>query len=197
MPFITEEIFGSLPRLEGDAESVMISKYPAFTESLCFPEEAAEMERVIELIKAIRNRRSEMNIAPSRKAALFIATKYTDTFNEATAPFFARLASASEMKVAESFDASVVSADTAVQVITPAATAYLPLADLVDFEKERARLSAEAAKMQSEVDRLEKKLSNEGFVAKAPAAVVDAERAKLASAKEKLAATEAALAKLG
>ena len=197
MPFITEEIFGSLPRLEGDAESVMISQYPAFTEALCFPEEAAEMERVIELIKAIRNRRSEMNIAPSRKAALFIATKYTDTFNEATAPFFARLASASEMKVAESFDEAIVSADTAVQVITPAATAYLPLADLVDFEKEKARLSAEVTKMQGEVERLEKKLSNEGFVAKAPAAVVDAERAKLVSAKEKLAATEAALAKLG
>ncbi len=197
MPFITEEIFGSLPHLEGDAESIMISQYPTYTEALSFPEEAAEMERVIELIKAIRNRRSEMNIAPSRKAALFVATKYTDTFNEATAPFFARLASASEMKVAESFDASVVSADTAVQVITPAAVAYLPLADLVDFEKERARLSAEVTKMQGEVDRLEKKLSNEGFVAKAPAAVVDAERAKLASAKEKLEATIAALAKLG
>ena len=99
--------------------------------------------------------------------------------------------------MAESFPAGRVSADTCVQVVTPAATAYLPLSDLVDYEKERARLTAEIAKVSAEVERLDKKLSNQGFVAKAPAAVVDAERAKLAAAREKLTATEAALAKLG
>ena len=174
----------------------MISAYPTYKDSLDFPEEAAEMERIIELIKAIRNRRSEMNIAPSRKAALFIATKYTSTFRPDTAPFFARLASASEMTVAESFDESVVSADTAVQVITPSAIAYLPMSDLIDFEKEKARLTGEITKLKGEVARLAGKLSNEGFVAKAPAAVVDAERAKLVAAEEKLRATEEALAKL-
>ncbi len=197
MPFITEEIFGSLPQLEGDAESIMISKYPTYIEALDYPAEAAEMERIIELIRAIRNRRSEMNIAPSRKAALFIATKYVDTFHEGTAPFFARLASASGLTVAESFDESVVSADTAVQIITPSAIAYLPMSDLIDFEKEKARLAGEIAKLEGEVKRLSGKLSNQGFVAKAPAAVVDAERQKLAAAEEKLRATEDALAKLG
>ena len=197
MPFITEEIFSSLPHLPGDAESIMISRYPTGRSDLEIPVEAGEMERVLELIRAIRNRRAEMNIAPSRKAAVFIETRYADAFNSATAPFFARLASASGIEVAESFPADRVSADTCVQVVTPAATAYLPLSDLVDYEKERARLTAEIAKVSAEVERLDKKLSNQGFVAKAPAAVVDAERAKLAAAREKLTATEAALAKLG
>ena len=197
MPFITEEIFASLPTLAGDAESIMISTYPTYNEALSFAAEAAEMERIIELIRAIRNRRSEMNIAPSRKAALFIETKYVDTFHAGTAPFFARLASAADMTVAEKFDESVVSADTAVQVITPSATAYLPLADLIDFEKEKARLASEITKLEGEVKRLEGKLGNAGFVAKAPAAVVDAEKAKLAAAQEKLEATKVALAKLG
>ena len=197
MPFITEEIFSSLPHLPGDAESIMISRYPTGRSDLEFPVEAGEMERVLELIRAIRNRRAEMNIAPSRKAAVFIETRYADAFNSATAPFFARLASASGIEVAESFPAGRVSADTCVQVVTPAATAYLPLSDLVDYEKERARLTAEIAKVNAEVERLDKKLSNQGFVAKAPAAVVDAERAKLTAAREKLTATEAALAKLG
>ena len=197
MPFITEEIFSSLPHLPGDAESIMISRYPTGRSDLEFPVEAGEMERVLELIRAIRNRRAEMNIAPSRKAAVFIETRYADAFNSATAPFFARLASASGIEVAESFPADRVSADTCVQVVTPAATAYLPLSDLVDYEKERARLTAEITKVSAEVERLDRKLSNQGFVAKAPAAVVDAERAKLAAAREKLTATEAALAKLG
>ena len=197
MPFITEEIFSSLPHLPGDAESIMISRYPTGRSDLEFPVEAGEMERVLELIRAIRNRRAEMNIAPSRKAAVFIETRYADAFNSATAPFFARLASASGIEVAESFPAGRVSADTCVQVVTPAATAYLPLSDLVDYEKERARLTAEIAKVSAEVERLDRKLSNQGFVAKAPAAVVNAERAKLAAAREKLTATEAALAKLG
>ena len=95
MPFITEEIFSSLPHLPGDAESIMISRYPTGRSDLEFPVEAGEMERVLELIRAIRNRRAEMNIAPSRKAAVFIETRYADAFNSATAPFFARLASAS------------------------------------------------------------------------------------------------------
>ena len=197
MPFITEEIFGSLPTMAGDKESIMISAYPSVNDAHVFTEEAAEMERIIELIRAIRNRRSEMNIAPSRKAALFIATKYVDTFGPATHAFFARLASAADVSVAESFDESIVSADTAVQVITPTATAYLPLADLVDFEKEKARLDGEIAKLEQEVIRFEKKLSNESFVSKAPAAVVEGEKAKLAAAIDKLEGTRAARAKLG
>ena len=149
-----QEIFSSLPHLPGDAESIMISRYPTGRSDLEFPVEAGEMERVLELIRAIRNRRAEMNIAPSRKAAVFIETRSADAFNSATAPFFARLASASGIEVAESFPADRVSADTCVQVVTPAATAYLPLSDLVDYEKERARLTAEIAKVSAEVGLL-------------------------------------------
>jgi valyl-tRNA synthetase len=106
------------------------------------------------------------------------------------------LASASEVEVAEAFDASVVSADNAVQIITDSATVYLPLSDLVDTEKERARLEGEYKKLTDEIDRVNKKLANESFVAKAPAAVVDAERAKLAKYQENLAGVKTALEKL-
>ena len=196
MPFITEEIFQSLPHMAGEAESIVIARYPAYNEALCFTAEAAEMDRIIETIKAIRNRRSEMNIAPSRKAKLFLETNYQDTFNPSTFAFFARLASAAEVVVAEKFDENTVSADECVQVVTPSATVYLPLSDLVDYEKEKARLEGERQKLLDEVARFEKKLSNEGFVAKAPESVVAGERAKLEAAREKLAGVEAALAKI-
>ena len=191
MPFITEEIYQSLPH---DCESIMISAYPKADDALIFTAEAEQMERVLGAIRAIRTRRSEMNVLPSRRAKLYIATKYTDSFCEATTPFFVRLASASEVEIAESFD---ISADNSVQIITDSAAIYLPLADLIDFEKEKARLAGEEKKLVGEIDRLEKKLSNAGFVAKAPAAVVDGEKAKLAKYKENLAGVREALAKLG
>ena len=195
MPFITEEIYQSLPH---EDESIMISAYPAFDDPLCFDADAEDMSKVIAAIKAIRARRNEMNIVPSRKAKVYIATKHTDAFNEKTAVFFGRLASASEVEITdrpETFE-GVVSADNAVQIITDSATIFLPLADLVDTEKEIARLEGEQKKLNGEIERLEKKLSNEGFVAKAPAAVVDAERAKLAKYRENLEGVLTALAKL-
>ena len=192
MPFITEEIYQALP-IAGDAESIMIASYPKATHS--FPEQSVQMDRVIAAIRAIRARRNEMNVPPSRKAKVYIATKYTDSFNDATAVFFNRLASASEVAVADSFD-GVISADDSVQIITDSATIFLPLSDVIDVEKERARLSAELRKLEGEIKRLEGKLSNEGFVAKAPAAVVEAERAKLAKYEENLAGVKDALAKL-
>ena len=136
-----------------------------------------------------------MNVAPSRKAKVYIATKYTDSFNESTAVFFTRLASASEVEIAESFE-GVISADDAVQIVTDSATILLPLSDIIDTEKEIARLEGEQKKLSGEIERLEKKLSNEGFVAKAPAAVVDGERAKLAKYKENLEGVLSALAKM-
>ncbi|MBQ9796308.1 MAG: valine--tRNA ligase [Clostridia bacterium] len=195
MPFITEEIYQALPH-DGDAESIVISKYPTVNDSLNFPKESLELTRVIAAIKAIRLRRNEMNVVPSRKAKVYIATAYAESFGENTYPFFARLASASDVAVAASFDDATVSADNAVQIITDSATIYLPLADLVDTEKERARLEAEKKKLEGEIARLNGKLSNQGFVAKAPAAVVDAERAKLAKYQENLDGVTAALAKL-
>ncbi|MBR2722417.1 MAG: valine--tRNA ligase [Clostridia bacterium] len=195
MPFITEEIYGALPHGE-DAESIMIARYPVHDESLEFAKESAELDRVIAVIKAIRLRRNEMNVPPSRKAKVYIVTKYEESFAPSTHAFFARLASASETAVAVSFGEDVVSADNAVQIVTDSATVYLPLADLVDMEKEKARLEGESKKLTDEIARLEKKLSNEGFVAKAPAAVVDAERAKLSKYQENLDGVKAALAKL-
>jgi valyl-tRNA synthetase len=192
MPFITEEIYQALPHAD---ESIMISKYPEFDGALVFDADAEKMNRVITAIKAIRARRSEMNVPPSRKAKVYIATRYTDSFNDSTAVFFCRLASASEVEVADSFE-GVLSADDAVQIITDSASIFLPLSDIVDTEKEIARLEGEQKKLLGEIERLEKKLSNEGFVAKAPAAVVEGEKAKLAKYRENLDGVVVALAKL-
>jgi valyl-tRNA synthetase len=136
-----------------------------------------------------------MNVPPSRKAKVYIATKYTDSFNSDTAVFFVRLASASEVEIAGSFE-GILSADDAVQIITDSATILLPLSDIVDTEKEIARLEAEKKKLEGEIERIEKKLSNEGFVAKAPAAVVEGEKAKMAKYRENLDGILAAIAKL-
>jgi valyl-tRNA synthetase len=194
MPFITEEIYQSLPH---DSESIMIAEYPAVQAALDFSNEAVSMERVIAAIRAIRARRNEMNVPPSRKAKIYIETRYADSFGVGTEAFFKRLASASEIAVAEHFDGSALSADDAVQIVTDSATIYLPLSDLIDLEKEKARLSAELARLDGEIERANKKLSNESFTAKAPAAVVEGERAKLQKYIENRAGVAAALAKLG
>jgi valyl-tRNA synthetase len=196
MPFITEEIYQALPKTD-EAESIMIASYPKTNDALNFPKESMELSRVLSAIKAIRMRRNEMNVVPSRKAKVYLATKYAESFGSSTHAFFQRLASASEVEVAESFPSDVVSADNAVQIITDSATIFLPMSDLVDTEKERARLQGEEKKLLGEIDRINKKLANEGFVAKAPAAVVDAEKAKLARYNENLAGVRAALEKLG
>ena len=192
MPFITEEIYQVLPN---DCESIMIASYPKYDKAFEFSADAERMGKVIEAIKAIRNRRSEMNVPPSRKAKVYIETKSTESFNGDTAIFFSRLASAAEVEIGDDFSGAV-SADDSVQIITGAATIYLPLADIIDTEKERARLEGEEKKLIGEIERLDNKLSNEGFVAKAPAAVVEAEREKLVNYKEKLEGVRLALAKL-
>ena len=132
------------------------------------------MERVIETIRAIRQRRTEMNVPPSRKAKLFIMTRYEDSFNEGTAEFFKKLASASEVEVVSEY-----AGENAVQIITHAATVYIPMAEMVDTEKEKARLNEELKKVEGEIERLVKKLSNAEFVSKAPEKVVAGEKAKL------------------
>ena len=192
MPFITEEIFGALPHEE---ESIMIAGYPVPDETLEFADAAADMERVIAVIRAIRTRRNEMNVPPSRKAKVYLATKYEKSF-AGTEAFFARLASASALEVAAEFDGSVISGDNAVQIVTDSATVFLPLSDIIDYEKEKARLAAELEKLDSEITRAKAKLANESFVSRAPAAVVAGERDKLAKYEENRAGVAAALAKL-
>ena len=187
MPFITEEIYQSLPHA---AESIMIDSYPTVEELPDFATEAADFDRIIDAIRAIRGRRAEMNVPPSRKAKLFVKTEFAQSFLDAT-PFFQKLASASEVEIVSSYED-----EGAVSIVTDAATIYIPMADMVDMEKEKARLSAELAKMESEIARAESKLGNEGFVAKAPAAVVEAERSKLEKLKVTKEALQAALAKM-
>ena len=170
MPFITEEIYTTMPHAD---ESIMISAYPKYQKELCFFEEAEEMERVLALIRAIRARRTEMGVMPARRAKLYIVTKYRDTF-AAASEFFKKLAGASEVELVEDFSDS-----DAVQIITGSAAAYIPLADMIDFEAERARLSVELEKNDGEIRRVKSKLENESFVSKAPAKVVETERAKL------------------
>ena len=182
MPFVTEELYQALPH---DADSIMISAYPEFDGKLVFPEDEAHMAAVIEAIRAIRNRRAEMNVAPSKKATVHIVTDNKEAFNDQTSVFFRKLASASDVQLCDRYED-----EGAVSIITPAARIYIPLGELVDMAAEKNRLEKEAEKMKTEIERVEKKLSNEGFVSKAPAAVIEGERKKLAAYKEKLAGIE-------
>ncbi len=188
MPFITEEIYSALPHSE---ESIMIAAYPRYCECRSFPADAEDMERVIGSIRAIRTRRAEMNVPPSRRAKLFVVTRYPETYRAAY-PFFEKLASASALEVVEEY-----AADDAVSIVTDAATVYIPMAEMLDLDKERTRLAAEIKKTEGEIARLAGKLANEGFLAKAPAAVVEGEKAKLLKYEDTLAALKTALEKLG
>ncbi len=179
MPFITEEIWQHLPH---EGESIMISRWPEYNEKLNFPQDEESMELIMQAISAIRNRRAEMNVPPSKKAKVIIVTSKTDVFEQGTA-FFEKLASASEAVVQT--DKSGIS-DNAVNVVVPSAEIYLPLDELVDKSKELERLNAEKKKLEGEIKRVEGKLNNPGFVNKAPAKVVDEERAKGEKYKEML-----------
>ncbi|MBR6921758.1 MAG: valine--tRNA ligase [Clostridia bacterium] len=187
MPFVTEELYQALPH---EADSIMISAYPEYDEKLVFKDDEAHMAAVIEAIRAIRNRRAEMNVAPSKKATVHIVTDNKDAFNDQTSVFFKKLASASDVALCDKYEE-----EGAVSIITPAARIYIPLGELVDMEAEKNRLEKEAEKMRGEIERIEKKLGNEGFVFKAPAAVIEGERKKLAAYKEKLSGIEETLGK--
>ena len=178
MPFITEEIWQTM---SDECESIMISKWPEYQEALNFPEAEAEMGRIIKAIRAIRTRRSEMNVPPSKKAKVCIASEYTDTF-QAAVPFMQRLASASEVEVATSFDMP-----GAVQVVTDDATIYIPLAQLIDFEEEKKRLNKEKESAEKKLAQVNAKLANEGFLAKAPEKVVEGVKADKKVLEEKIA----------
>ena len=187
MPFITEEIYQALPHT---AESIMIDSYPEYRPDMCFEEDERDVERIIGAISAIRARRTEMNIAPSKKATLYVVTKYRSTF-ESAGKILEKLASAERVVITDSYEA-----DNALSIATDAGNFYIPLADVIDFDKERERLNGQMKKNDEEIARLEKKLSNEGFVAKAPAAVIEGERAKLAKYVQTKASLEEALRKL-
>ena len=172
MPFITEEIWQNLPH-DGEGETIMLAHFPIYKDELNFEKESQDFQKIIDLIRAIRNCRSEMNIPPSKKAKLFIETKENEVFTNGK-PFFERLASASEINIAEEF-----SIDGAVQVITSHARAFIPMNELIDKDKEMQRLLKEKEKCQKDIDFVSNKLNNQGFVAKAPEKLIEAEKVKL------------------
>ena len=184
MPYVTEEIWQTIPH---EGETVMLSEYPTYKPELDFPEEEAEMRRVMEAIRAIRNRRSEMNVPPSRKAKVYVATKFADTFKNGSA-FIERLASASGVEVADNFDI-----DGAVTVVTADAKIYIPMDELVDKKAELERLGKELAAVEKRLAQSEGKLNNQGFVSKAPAAVIEKVKGQAAKEREKIALIKAAI----
>ena len=188
MPFITEEIWQALPH---QGESIMVAPWPVYREELNFAQEEASFEKVMQAIRAIRARRGEMNVPPSRKARVYIATAEPETFRQGV-PFIQRLAFASQVEIGESF-----SVEGAVQVVTDGARISIPMEELVDLEKERARLNKELAACEKEIAALSGKLANEKFVSKAPANVVEAERQKLQKAQERLGKIQESLSALG
>ena len=195
MPFITEEIYQALPHTAEDkGEFIMLQKWPEYRAELSFPQEEEAMGLIIDAITAIRARRNEMNVAPSKKVHYTIATAHADTFARGI-PFFKRLASASDVTVA---DANIPTPDGSIEVVTHAARVLMPLAELVDFEKELARIAKEKANAEKQLAGIENKLSNQGFLAKAPEAVINGAKedaAKLRALIEKLDASAAAMKK--
>ena len=192
MPFLTEEIWQALPHEAGnEVKFLMLQSWPQYRQDLAFPQEEKAVELLMDAVKAVRTRRSEMNVPPSKKAHLTIATGEQAIFT-AGIPFLKRLGYASEVTVTGPSGLGSDKEEAAkgvVTVITHAARIGMPLAELVDLEKEKARLAKSLKKNQAELDKLNAKLQNPGFLAKAPENVVKAEQERA----EKLAALIAQL----
>ena len=187
MPFITEEIWQSIPH-EGDA--LIVAQWPEYKEELAFKAEESQMESVMSAIRAIRNRRTEMNVPPSKKAALQILTSKPQIFHEGEG-FLQRLAYADEVTL---LDAEPANLDGMVTITTADAKLYIPMGQLVDVAKEIERITKELDKNKKFLSSLESKLSNEKFVARAPEAVVAAEKEKAAKTADLITQLEESLA---
>ena len=192
MPFITEDIYTRLP---GSGETIMLESWPEYEPAFDNAADAECMDGIMELVRAIRNVRAEMNVPPAKRAHMFIVTNGA---NEAgcreAAPYFNKLAGASEVTV--QLDKSGIAPD-AVSVVSAIGDAFIPLNELIDIEKELQRLEKERQRVEGEIKRAEGKLSNAGFMAKAPEKVVAEERAKLAAAKELMEKLCVRIAELG
>ena len=181
MPFVTEEIFCTLT----DEESIMISSWPEYNKEYNFKTDEAAVDKIKEAVRAIRNIRSEMNVAPSKKATVYVTSpkaEIRDIFT-ASKSFFGMLGYASDVIIQE--DKTDI-ADDAVSVVIHDAVIYMPFAELVDVEKEIERLTKEESRLQGEIKRASGMLANPKFVDKAPAAKVEEERAKLTKYTETL-----------
>ena len=189
MPFITEEIYQAIPH---DTESIMISKWPEYDPTLSFADEEAQMEKIMDAIRAIRNRRAEMNIPPSKKSKVYVETAFSDVFAVGS-EFIKRLAYASDVEIADAFG----DLGNTVTIVTNDAKIYIPLGDLVDFEAEAKRLQKELAVAEEKLAFINKKLDNPGFVNKAPEKVVQQNRDEAAKLTEKIANLRSSLENLG
>ena len=189
MPFITEEIYQAIPH---DTESIMISKWPEYDPALSFAAEEAQMEKIMDAIRAIRNRRAEMNIPPSKKSKVYVETAFSDVFAVGS-EFIKRLAYASDVEIADAFG----DLGNTVTIVTNDAKIYIPLGDLVDFEAEAKRLQKELAAAEEKLAFINKKLDNPGFVNKAPEKVVQQNRDEAAKLTEKIANLRSSLENLG
>jgi len=187
MPFITEEIWSAVSDSE---KPIMLSDYPVYDEKLEFTQDELDFEKIVDAIRAVRNIRAEMNVVPSVKAKLYIETAETQVFTQGKM-FFEKLAYASEVEIGTAFD--IKDAATAV---THSARIFIPLDELVDKDKELARLEKEKKAVQKDIDFSSGKLNNPGFMAKAPEKQIEAERAKLAKAQDKMAKIEQSIEKL-
>ena len=192
MPFITEELFTAIQDKE---ESIMVSQWPVYKEEWNYKENEMEIDAIKEAVRNIRNIRAEMNVAPSKKVHVYVVSESEEVRHifEHSKVFFKTLGHASEVTVQT--DKAGIGED-AVSVVIKDATIYMPLAELVDFAKEIERLEKEKSKLEKEVDRVVKKLANQGFVAKAPANVIEEEKAKEEKYKAMLAQVEERLAQL-
>ncbi len=187
MPFITEEIWQTLPH---NGEAILVSPWPVYDAALAFSQEEAKMERIMRAIRAVRNRRSEMNVPPSKKAHVYIETADEETFRGA-ALFFQRLAYASDVTVGTSFEIP-----GSVLIVADSARLYIPMGELVDLEAEKTRLHKELENTQKQLAGVQAKLNNEQFVSKAPAPIVQNQRDTAAKLKEKIQMLEQSLAEM-
>ncbi len=192
MPFVTEEIFCTL---QSEEESIMISKWPEYTTKRAFAKEEADIERIKEAVRGIRNVRSAMNVAPSKKASVYVVSKDKDVCETFTTGklFFATLANALEVIVQSDMNGI---ADDAVSVVIPDANIYMPFAELVDIKQEIERLTKEEERLKGEIKRASGMLSNEKFTSKAPAQKVQEEKDKLAKYEQMLGEVQKQLQKM-
>ena len=180
MPFITEEIYRALP---GSAETIMTQRWPEFDPAFSFADDEADFTRIVDLIKAVRAVRTEMNVHPAKRASLILETADGAAFEKGKS-YLAKFAFATDVTITPKYEGETAGM---VQVVTHSARGFIPLMELIDRDKELARLHKEQAAAEKEIAMFEKQLSNEGFVNKAPAAVVDGIRQKLQKSRDKLA----------
>ena len=179
MPFITEEIWQAIPH---EGKFIMASDWPVWRDELAFPQDEESMELIKDAITAIRARRAEMNVPANKRVNMTISTQRQNVFT-AGIPFFGRLAGAEGVTVSGTVDEGAMEREGMVEVVTHAARIFIPLAELVDFEKELARIAKEKENCLKQIAMFEGKLSNESFVSRAPEKVVNDQREKLAKAK--------------